>query len=282
MRALALEFRALSEEKLSFSHGYQFFALLSMWFSAVGIDDFSHTRNGLHPCSMGPLRYVDSRNRVVSSPSANNKEKCFFCSPGDRFVGRVAFLRNNSTIAFLEYLRDLEGDPFRIGQGLFRLERSSLTSCYSGLALLESALPRDLICRGEKEREQNSLCMRFYTPTGFKKDDAQYLLPLAPLVFGSLLRRWRSWIDSSAWENMEACFEKILISGISIVSHSVQLKKRAVYRGFTGTVRYDLHRCTLEEKAVLHTLGLFAAYAGVGYKTSQGMGEAAKLSETYF
>ncbi len=282
MRALALEFRALSEEKLSFSHGYQFFALLSMWFSSAGIDDFSHTRNGLHPCSMGPLRHVDSKNRVVSSLSANNKEKRLSCSPGDRFVGRVAFLQDMSAIAFLEYLRDLEGESFRIGQALFRLENCSCSTRYSGLALLQSILPQGLIYRGEEEREEDSLCMRFYTPTGFKKDDAQCLLPLAPLVFGSLLRRWRSWIEPSAWPDMETCFEKILISGISIASHSVQLKKRSIYRGFTGTVRYDLHRCTPEEKALLHTLGFFAAYAGVGYKTSQGMGEAAKLSETYF
>jgi CRISPR-associated endoribonuclease Cas6 len=121
---------------------------------------------------------------------------------------------------------------------------------------------------------------RFLSPTGFKRDNRQIFLPLPELVFGSLLRKWRALLEPGAWSGVENALPRIEIQSYRIQSHAVKLKADAgrksdrILRGFTGETEYSFRALTGTECEALSALSFFAFFAGVGYKTSQGMGEA--------
>lgn len=276
MRALYVVFSTIFQGKLDLSHGYQFMGLVGDWLLQAGLDDLAHTREGLHPVSLGPLRFLDGRDQQRLHRQEEDGVPFFSCVPGELLAGRISFLRDASAARFIEYLEHVQGELIRVGRSSFRLEKPRFTGYAPGMAPPGYVSSQEMVARYRK-KESTLLGFRFYTPTGFKRQGAQYILPLPSLVFGSLLRRWRSWIDEKAWEfcqgREEETFEKIILSGVNIESRPMRLKNKSVYRGFVGTVHYDIHRCDAEERQMLHTLGAFAMYGGVGYKTTQGMGE---------
>lgn len=121
--------------------------------------------------------------------------------------------------------------------------------------------------------------LEFASPTAFQLRDSRLNMPLPwpRLVFQSLAEKWNAsspiplWID---WPQ----FDRV----VTVSRHSVQtsLVDFGRYRqiGFVGTCRFlisvDASRRLL---AALYTLADFALYAGVGKKTTMGMGMTCRL-----
>jgi CRISPR-associated endoribonuclease Cas6 len=123
----------------------------------------------------------------------------------------------------------------------------------------------------------NRFAFRFLSPTGFKTDGIETALPQPRLVFGSLLGRWNAYAPGPLAEDSRLFAEVALRAGrFRIESRSV-LVDNQFHNGFVGTVEF---RATGRDRFYLQTLEAlwrYSFYAGIGYQTSAGMGQALPL-----
>ena len=141
------------------------------------------------------------------------------------------------------------------------------------------------VIRGTTYEELHSLpqerdfTLRFLTPTSFKKGDADYPLPVPELVVKSLLRKWNRFspYKFEPKELIDYAKNFLAPSGCWIRTKKFEISEKAKAVGFTGqTFFYSLKRTPLNGQ--LHSLFKFASYAGVGRKTTMGMGKCLLLS----
>jgi len=128
------------------------------------------------------------------------------------------------------------------------------------------------------------LTLEFNSPTAFHLSHAlgspsEYsLFPLPALVFGSLASKWRQFVQP----DLEVAYVEDVASGALISSYTLRTRSLRwagrVQKGFTGRCAYDLSRLPADERCLLVGLADFAFYAGVGGKTTQGMGQARRLA----
>lgn len=114
--------------------------------------------------------------------------------------------------------------------------------------------------------------LRFLTPTAF--DSPEGLFPLPALVFSSLARKWARHaelaLDEGEVEELATCAR--------VVRHELRSARVPLGRfhatGFVGECDLALPGTAPPELArLLHLLAAFAFYAGVGLKTTMGMGQ---------
>lgn len=115
---------------------------------------------------------------------------------------------------------------------------------------------------------QNSIDLKFLTPTSFKQGKNVQPFPLPELVFNGLLRRWNIF----APETLK--FPQIewngIVSAYELKTYAMKMEGGAEI-GAEGLVRY---RFTDSEQARIATiLAHFATFAGIGRKTAMGMGQ---------
>ena len=98
-------------------------------------------------------------------------------------------------------------------------------------------------------------------------------LPLPEIVYHGLLQKWRAWVSESEWPGIEESFPSIRIEKFAIKSQPVWLKKDTVFRGAVGYCEYSFRHLKEDIRAAVAALSMFSFFAGVGYKTAQGMGQ---------
>jgi CRISPR-associated endoribonuclease Cas6 len=115
----------------------------------------------------------------------------------------------------------------------------------------------------------NQIQLNFLSPTSFKQKQGIQNFPLPELVFNSLLRKWNYFApeelhfpDQIDWN--------CLVSAYDLKTHALRLEGGAEI-GCQGWVKY----CFKDENIarIASILSNFAFYAGVGRKTSMGMGQ---------
>lgn len=113
----------------------------------------------------------------------------------------------------------------------------------------------------------------FLSPTSFRRQGQQLLFPLPELIFGNLLNRWNQ-LSSFPFEKIDVEeFGRIMISQYNLSTEMIKFSNYKVI-GFKGKVLYSFPRNLSADLILLiKTMILFAPYAGVGYKTSMGMGQ---------
>jgi CRISPR-associated endoribonuclease Cas6 len=121
---------------------------------------------------------------------------------------------------------------------------------------------------------QNTIDMKFITPTSFKQGKHIQPFPLPELVFNGLLRRWNQF----APEKLQ--FPKIewngFVSAYELKTYAMKMEGGAEI-GAEGLIRY---RFGDEQQAKIATsLAHFATFAGVGRKTAMGMGQVVLSNE---
>lgn len=111
------------------------------------------------------------------------------------------------------------------------------------------------------------LSVSFLTPTAFRHDGQNDVLPSPKMLFGALLRRWQSHgkqelprLDLEAVQTLELSINTIKVQYSTIDKPQ---------RGMRGRVLYRLPN---EETHWFHALARFGEYAGVGCRTTQGWG----------
>jgi CRISPR-associated endoribonuclease Cas6 len=115
---------------------------------------------------------------------------------------------------------------------------------------------------------QNTIKLKFLSPTSFKQKGAIQPFPLPELVFNGLLRRWNNFAP------VELKFPEItwnsLVSAFELKTHTLKLEGGAEI-GAQGWVMYRFPDS--EQAKIATVLAHFAQFAGVGRKTAMGMGQ---------
>ncbi|MEA5573556.1 CRISPR system precrRNA processing endoribonuclease RAMP protein Cas6 [Calothrix sp. UHCC 0171] len=115
---------------------------------------------------------------------------------------------------------------------------------------------------------QNTIDLRFLTPTSFKQAKNVQPFPLPELVFNGLLRRWNLFAPEALK------FPKIewngMVSAYDLKTYAMKMEGGAEI-GAEGLVKYKF--ADSEQARIATTLAQFASYAGVGRKTAMGMGQ---------
>ncbi|NEP56885.1 MAG: CRISPR-associated endoribonuclease Cas6 [Symploca sp. SIO2G7] len=127
----------------------------------------------------------------------------------------------------------------------------------------------------EQASESNcNLSFAFSTPTAFRQSKYDCALPSRELVFNSLIKRWNQY---SGIEFSHTLVEHIFPSFFDIHTE-VATDSRSKFIGCVGAISFrilgNVEPITIQQ---INALADFALYAGVGRKTTMGMGMVVRI-----
>lgn len=128
------------------------------------------------------------------------------------------------------------------------------------------------------------IAFEFVTPTRVEADDdSRALFPEPELVFRGLAEKWSRFCPHHSDEvgdrvrnAAELARTALRVSRYELATAPVHARRGPAMKiGYVGTVRYEIRARGDDLTArVLHALAAYAFYAGVGYGTPRGMGQA--------
>lgn len=155
-----------------------------------------------------------------------------------------------------------KADELRIENAIFKIEKKTFDQVAS----------EELILQG-REVHQNRIRMLFDSPAAFKQSGRYTIFPQEKLLLQSLINRWNDMFPEYVLDDEDAF--QALLSGIHIIDYRLKTTRFSLkgvkIPGFMGS-------CVIESKLSLplqelwNALVLFSEYAGIGIKTSLGMG----------
>ena len=126
----------------------------------------------------------------------------------------------------------------------------------------------------EASDRNSSVNLSFSTPTAFRQGQYDTTLPTRESVFNSLLSRWNKY---SSIEFSYIAIESIFPSFVNIHTE-ILADSRSKFIGILGEVNYKiLGEIEPIQIKQLNALADFALYAGIGRKTTMGMGMTRRL-----
>lgn len=137
-----------------------------------------------------------------------------------------------------------------------------------------------------KARPLEEIVLEFASPTAFSFGQRPWgkkvvPLPLPELVFGSLMRTWGLLAPPELQmdeESLKAYIgEEVVIKRIVGLRTAMLRFPEALQVGFMGRITYGLMADDEDSRAQLNALADFALYAGVGMKTTMGMGQCRRI-----
>ena len=131
------------------------------------------------------------------------------------------------------------------------------------------------------------LALEFVSPTAFLSQGRAVLWPEPHRVFGSLLQRWQAFAPALLPGDLE--LEDAFAACLDVDAYDLQTRVqryakgagRQVWyqKGFVGTCCYRAQRGTPEAVLrVAHLLACYALFAGVGSRTTVGMGQVRQVA----
>jgi CRISPR-associated endoribonuclease Cas6 len=259
MRSYVIKFEAQKEAVIPASNGYLMF---SMYCGLV--------RSTPLGCAFHPGDEESGKGVTVGfmkkDPFSRFSAEDMVFSTGDSAYARITFMDDEIGRQFAEFIQKRQGKTIRVEKALFNLSHIFLPGEHElAIALTPAQLP--------PQYQIPVAGLRFVSPAGFKRNNRQFFLPLPELVFGGLLRKWRLHVEPDAWLGLETALPQIEIQNYRLESHAVQLRSDRIIRGFCGETEYSFRGFSESEQQALSALAAFSFFSGVGYKTSQGMGE---------
>lgn len=262
--SLVLELSPREAGVLPAAHGYQAFGLVLRLLERADpeLSRRLHDLPGPKPLTVSPLHGRAAANG--EDLALRQGEPCWL---------RLTVLREDIFARLLAALLSLgPASDLCLGPATFSLRRvitapgqSPWAGCTSYRALLDGG-----------QAPARRLALRFLSPTVFRAGGQRNLpLPLPGLVFGSLLARWNEFSPLPLPEGLRGAAEE----GLFVARYSLQTRLLDFGRykevGFVGRCEYEVAPGLGEEAArQLAALAGFAFYAGIGAKTTMGMGQA--------
>jgi len=155
------------------------------------------------------------------------------------------------------------GIPLKLGRSVFVPAKLTLDGPWCGKATW-----RELW--GSEPHKEVELV--FATPTTFKAGDLDLPLPIPRLVFGNLLRKWNAFSPYPLDVPLQEIERKVALAEARIHTKPFY-DGRSHIVGFVGRARFRTLRGSSPELVrAVSTLAQFAFFAGVGRKTTHGMG----------
>ena len=128
-------------------------------------------------------------------------------------------------------------------------------------------------CLLSAKRPPSRVKLFFASPTTFRSQGKNVPLPLPGLVFGSLAERWNAFSSIAIYPEVRQYAEECLaIAQCHVQTRTVQVAGGKQV-GFVGSCTYAALRHDPYWLRVMGLLAAFAFYAGVGYKTTMGLGQ---------
>lgn len=128
------------------------------------------------------------------------------------------------------------------------------------------------------ERPQRKVTLAFASPTSFKSKGMHVAVPLPNLLFGSLVERWNAFSSVTLSPEMRRFGEEMVaLSNYQLRSQPMIQKNGAPLIGAMGRATYTALGGDRYWLSVMQMLADFALYAGVGVKTTTGMGQVRRL-----
>ncbi|SRR6266567_3633453 len=267
--SVLLELQAQHEAHLPATMGHQIHA---MFLQLVARADPAlavrlHDEPGYRPFTLSPLLGGASQgNRVVLFPEQISHV-------------RVTLLDGGKLWDCLSTLL-LETGPLeiRLGEACFKAIRLLSTSAADPTSWAARSSWEELVATPMR----HSMTLSFASPTAFNISGKYFaLFPEPPLVWESLVRSWNRYapdslkIEKQALQNFLR--HKVTVTACDLSTHTLHYAKYT-QKGFVGTCTYALQEDG-ERAAHLGRLAAFAHFAGVGYKTTMGMGQVHAFGE---
>ena len=249
--------------------------------------EWLHAPNQRRPYTLGLLQGFNHLS-TAQLEEAMMKNQPVQVTPGQIYWLRITMLDASIFGSFAQYLiANPRALTVRIGNARFEISRLLSTPdpgsasrswvAYSSFAELRASSP-----------PQKHYHFEFATPTAFSLGQKQWgkmlkVFPEPASVFESLARQWDLFAPASlritagnltprqiaAW-----CEEHVIVSRYSLQTRYLPSSKFG-QSGFQGTITYEVKGIpTAPEAQWLAPLARFALFAGVGYKTTMGMGQA--------
>ena len=122
--------------------------------------------------------------------------------------------------------------------------------------------------------------LAFRTPTAFKSKGQYLNLPTTRLILQSLIRKWNGSIaecpiEDEDGQGLESLAAGIHCTGLRLQDRSYYLKGKPI-PGFVGNLVLE-NRLDGFHRLLANALFLFSSYAGVGIKTTLGMGGVERI-----
>jgi CRISPR-associated endoribonuclease Cas6 len=230
-----------------------------------------HDKNGRKPFTASPLRGFRAE-----------RDGALRLRTGDEGWLRITLAGDEYFRLFLSRFMDW-GTAARLTIGEADFAVSAVTTTPEGHPWAGYTTPEVLMAGAKRE---TSIAFELATPTAFSMgNDEVELSPRPDLLFDSLARKWAEWCGSTplpaALPKREWFWEHARVSDLRLRRECWRFD-RYVQLGTAGYVSY---RVVNADEAVLHTLNTladFAFYAGVGRKTTQGMGQVRRTNRQEF
>jgi CRISPR-associated endoribonuclease Cas6 len=167
---------------------------------------------------------------------------------------------------------ELDGTLFR----LVSVAADGAAHTWAGSTSYQDLAAAHLLAEGSPSTR---LGLEFATPTAFRSGGMSVPLPLPDLVFGSLLDRWQAFAPVALNPELRRfAAEQVAVARYRLRTRALPFKPGAMQVGFTGECHYVALRRDRYWLSLLHLLADYAFYAGVGYQTTVGMGQARVLA----
>jgi CRISPR-associated endoribonuclease Cas6 len=130
------------------------------------------------------------------------------------------------------------------------------------------------------QRPSSRTALRFYAPTSFKWGQQTIPVPLPDLVYGGLVDKWNVWSNVAVSEEMRRfAVEGVGMSRYQLETHAVRGRGKSLQIGFMGVCQFTALDKDRYWVSILQMLTDYAFYAGIGYQTTRGMGQARRVDE---
>ncbi|MBI5648967.1 MAG: CRISPR-associated endoribonuclease Cas6 [Chloroflexi bacterium] len=230
-----------------------------------------HDNNGRQPFTVSPLRVAE---RARANGGLRLRE-------GDSCAMRFTILHPTLFQSFQQALMSalpsatiqLQNIPFAVEEAITSPQPNLWTGYTTFAELLERA------------PDQRTIALRFDSPTALSLGQTDLgkrfeLFPAPWNVFDSLARKWSEFSEIPL--DIDAVLEWVQ-EFVWVSEHEVRTQvlrfDRFSQKGFAGQIVYEIKRDDAEPIRILNALADFALYAGVGYKTTMGMGQCRRISD---
>jgi len=217
-----------------------------------------HSMNCTLPFTLSTMYKCGAHPGIMTSAVEKGKRVCFRTGLfNDELISAVSLAMNKAMIT----------RPISI---------ADISMSIKAIKLLDTEDIADLEQRAAKSADRlRTFRIDFQTLTCFRSEGRSLLFPEPRLVISSLYRSWEAaggYNVSS--ETLRKIVENVFPARYDMHTGMLDMGKYLL-SGFTGYCIYEADKCLgHKEKSVLLSLLGMVRYAGLGYKTTMGMGQA--------